>query len=215
VRTNLCPVPLGFYLERVDERTSTWTDIHYRGIDRLPYFLTPEEENDLTREGRTRLLELWEDLAAVEYEPKEAFNRSRLARLRDGFENEGVRFDLVYAEIVLVPNDLARYKRGALWKRELRNSLEQWISQVPSDTPSHEDFALLGYDISHPFPTFHSAINQPGLGDREPSLRNMLNRNGLLDEMSPAADLMAEANELDYGPLPFCVISVWAVEAGR
>jgi hypothetical protein len=204
------PVPLGFYLLRGNEHPYGWPDVIYRGIDRLPLFPTPEEEKRLMEEERHELLKLWDELSDIEYDPINAFNRSGLVSLRAAFKKEGIVLELVFGEIVATPPDLTRYKRGVLWGKEFDESLARWRQLMPTQISKDNRLTFLGYDVSHPFPTFHSAINQPMFTDERDSIRLLINRNGLAGTVETASALMDKANELEYGPLPFCVIAVSA-----
>lgn len=193
---------LGFLLERVPGEQSSPS---YRGVDRLPFCPEDIEVLPSACEG------VW-DTYYESVENEQLFCDVGLAnRLQNQLKLANVEVEIIYASLDRVPADLERFPRGALWKQLLEESLQpvqRRQLQLPG-VPAEAVF--LGFDISHPVPTFHSALYQPGLETVEPNFRRYLNLHGLVPTSDVAQDLMARANELDYGVLPFCALAVWAV----
>jgi hypothetical protein len=66
----------------------------------------------------------------------------------------------------------------------------------------------IGYDVALPIPTFHSIVAQPGIERDRDQLESLLNTWGLFNERRDAAYFASLANAMNYGPFPFCVVSV-------
>lgn len=203
-------IRLGFFLERVGVNLLE-ANRPYRGMDRLPYLPTLEEEESLHDLGRHRLLELWDQYCDVRDSGELNVNRNVAWRLQRKFLVEGITLETVYGEITRIPDNLDQYPHGALWLENLVDVLSHWrnIQDILPERP--ENVLFLGFDVSHPVPDFHSAIFQPGLSRIYPRLSEHLNRDGLFDESSEALSAVELANSLDYGGLPFCMIGVWQV----
>ncbi len=205
------PLRLGFWLERVGVTCLKWPSVPYRGIDRPPYLPSLEEEDELRSTGRRRLADLWDHYWDAEDSGELNINLRLAQDVQREFFNEGIEFEVVYGEIVTIPQNLYQYPHGTLWTEFL-------LEQLPRIRRIHQNFAArpqgirwLGYDISHPIDSFHSAIFQPGLHETCPGLPDDLNRAGLFDDLNAASRYLHAANEMDYGPLPFCVLGIWEV----
>jgi hypothetical protein len=186
-----------------------WPTVAYRGIDRLPYLPTAEEQEQLQSLGRYDLNRLWDSYWAASSEGRLNVEARLASQLKQQFESEGINFEIVYSEILRIPNfDGCPHK--SLWSENLTSVLSHRQAVHERLVCRPENIEFLGFDISHPVPTFHSAILQPGLDSRHPSLPQRLNTHGLLDTIEEALDLAAEANSLDYGMLPFCVLGIWS-----
>ncbi len=146
------------------------------------------------------------------YDSTELNSNVQLAQtLHRKLATEGIDLDLIYAEISMVPHELDQYPSGKIWARELARVLSV-IRKVHDRLGKRPDgVQLLGYDISHPVPSFHSAIFQPGLHERRPCIPEYLNSAGLLEDIDLALRFLSAANEMDYGSLPFCVVGIWEV----
>ena len=203
------PLRLGYYLVRPDVRCSRRPAVPYRGVDRLPYLPTFEEQEALRASGRAPLAALWDRY----WDAKDArtlFADRRLAdKLRGAFLDEGLAFDLIYAEVARLPADIDRHPRAAPWRR-LMDNVAQYMRPVQDAMPERPtDLRPLGHDLSTPAPNFHSAIFQPGLERSQPRLLDALNAVGLFGDMQRASSYMAAANAEIPRALPFCVIAVW------
>jgi hypothetical protein len=187
------------------------SNILYRGIDRLPHLPTFEEQDELRFSGRKRLADLWDRYWEAKDSGELRVNLLLAQSLCLAFSKEGIRLEVVYGELLLIPTNLANYPRGRLWAEELLRILqqEQPIHSKFEDRP--KNLCLLGLDISQLFESFHSVIVQPGLDRTCPHLSQHLNSHGLFDDLDTAAEFLHEANKMDYGPLPFCVLGIWEV----
>jgi len=131
-------------------------------------------------------------------------------QLQTMFRDDGLDLDLMYAEMTFIPADIEHYPNGDLWSERLAPALRarQSVHTRLRARPHHLQF--LGYDLSHPVPTFHSAIYQPGLSESRPDFPKHLNEYGLFSEHDDALEFLGVANDMDYGPMPFCLINIWA-----
>lgn len=203
------PVRLGYFLERRDVTISWWPEQMYNGIDRLPFVPSPEQDELLLAAGQGDLVQLWIDYwDALETGELNAC-LAVAGRLRQAFRAKGHDFDFIYAEIVAVPNYLEGYPHGQLWMEDMRLAADHLnrISELIDSRPGN--ITPLGVDISHPTIMFHSAIFQPGLNRRVPSLPRSLNHHGLFSSITSALPFISDANEMDYGAFPFCGIEIW------
>lgn len=203
------PLRLGFYLVRPDVWNSQWPEVPYRGIDRLPYLPTCEEQDALRGSGQAKLADLWDTYWDATDSRTLFANRLRVEEMRREFLNEGVTFDIVYAEVIRLPTDFLSHPYGTQWVRLMNNVIPymQPVQDVISKLP--ERLNIVGFDLSTPAPDFHSAIFQPGLQRFEPRLPKLLNAAGLFGDVDSAVSIMAVANAEIPRPLPFCVIKVW------
>jgi len=206
-------LPLGFYLARTGVQTASSPRVPYRGIDRLPYIPTPKEEEELRLAGRRRLADLWVEYADAEYDKTFVFDSQLALDYQRKFFDEGIRFEVIYGEIVFVPENLEQYALGDRWMSGLNEALRRWHQTLPQSWRNPTDLAFLGVDISHPFPTFHSAIYQPGLHESRPDLIPELNRSGLFGDIGAALPFLECGNRMGYGALPFCLVEVRTFEA--
>ncbi len=208
-------IRLGFFLERSSVTCSRWPEVAYRGIDRLPYLPIPEEQERLLSSGRSELAQLWDIYWEASIDGKINVDGRLATELQRRFLAWGITLEVIYGEIVVIPSNLDKYPHGALWSENLNSALVHRHDSHDSlgSRPGNIDF--LGFDISHPVPTFHSAISQPGLNDNCPNLPEHLNKNGLFDTLEEALPFLSEANSLDYGLLPFCILGVWGQSSER
>lgn len=203
------PVRLGFFLERRGVTCSMYPTVRYEGVDRLPnmvYYDLSEGSMDKT-EG---VAGLWEEYSEAEEMGELNVDLTLAHRLQERFRYAEVCLDLVYAEVVAIPRGVGGYPSGELWSDTLEFVLEHRRAIHNRLQGAPESFSFLGFDISHPVPTFHSAIYQPGLHEVRPEYPRYLNRFGLFDDRGTAVQFLNAANGRDYGPLPFCLLGVWA-----
>ena len=127
----------------------------------------------------------------------------------------GHKVEVVFAKIVAIPPDLSVYPHRSIWANTVEqgmNSLMKLLTNASLRLGRHscipKNFVSLGYDISQAIPNFHSAIRQPGLVNTCPDLPKNLNENGLFGYQECAEKFMSEANQMDYGSEPHCVIEV-------
>lgn len=216
------PLPLGFYLVKEIQYCASWPDVRYRGIDRGLVVPDPLELDDWRASGRKRLAELWDwyfettesGLLSVDGEVAQELCRE--------LQSFGIKSEVIYAEISAIPQDLSQYPHGELWAKGLKEGMgfiKRRLENIPglALTQRPPSLAWLGYDVAHPTPWFHSAIVQPGLHHICPTLPTDLNQNGLLPNLGIAEHFMEEANKMDYGTEPFCVVAVFlrAPSGGR
>jgi hypothetical protein len=182
-------------------------ELEYRGLDRLPDLPGPDQDADLRKRGRGRLLEIrnefWdlEDTRDLHRDPEAAL------RLSGALNVEGFSVEVILAE--LIPgNDLSGVPA------DLRSSYEehlgQWVIETPIDTGTTRP---LGIDVTYPLPTFHSAIRQPTLSNIEPELIDELNDFGLFSAVGVAQHLADRGNRRDTSWRPLCAVKISLVEA--
>ena len=203
------PFRLGFFLERTGVACFKWPSAPYRGIDRPPNLPTPEEEDELRSSGRSALADLWDRYWDATDSRQLNTNLPLAQDLQREFRIEGIELEVVYSEIVMIPDNLDDYPHGNLWLEQLDFVLQHWrhVHNLSAARPENLDF--LGFDLSHPVPSFHSAIFQPGLHKTHPRLPDHLNQVGLFEDVDTALRFLRAANEMDYGGLPFCVLGIW------
>src|SRR5438552_14660724 len=122
------PIPfrLGFFLQRTGVSCASWPDVPYRGIDRLWFLPTFEEQDELRAAGRNHLADLWDRYWDAEDSHELMVNLQLAQDLQREFFQEGVKLDLAYAEIAMIPDDLAEYPHGKLWSEILAKDLSHW-----------------------------------------------------------------------------------------
>ena len=127
--------------------------------------------------------------------------------LQGAFAEEGVKLDVVLAELVGrpdvrdVPADLsARFEEN----------LPRWTTP-PSRAPDTRSIPL-GIDVAYPFPSFHSAIRQPNLQPVWPGYVSELNDHGLFGTAELARRAALLCNRTDTSWRPFCCLAIHRVD---
>ncbi len=203
--TLVLPLRLGFFLEL---RNVTFQDMpgHYRGVDRL--WFTPELDDDGTIPNVSdELREIWERYFDANFQSGSYLDLAVAQGLASALAQHGVHLEVICVEILGAPGSVKDYA-GEKRIRQFAG-YEAKVHDSVSKVINHMEF--LGYDVSLPFPSFHSAIFQPGLDKASISLSATLNDNGLIGDAEVAALVCGQANLMDYGPRPFCVLGVWGM----
>lgn len=203
------PFRLGFFLEIADVKLTRWPAVRYRGVDRR-FLPSLEDIERLRLSGQGRIARLWDRYWSVYDSSQLAADLGFARELLSDFRAESVDLELIYADIVSIP-DSRDLPHGALWSDTLRDLLLEWTSTHEQLSGPPDEATFLGFDLSHPIPSFHSAIFQPGLHETQPNLPRYLNEQGLFDDFDSAKRFLGAANEMDYGLMPFCVLRVWSI----
>ena len=203
------PIRMGFYLERARVTCFCWPDKPYRGIDRFPFLPSFEEQDEWMATGREKLSDLWDRYWDAKEDGETQASLELALRLQREFFAENIELEVVYSEIVMIPENLERYPQGEYWA-------ERFASILPIFEQTHErlkqrpdNLRFLGFDVTTLHSIFHSVIYQPGLHETCPDLPNYLNDAGLFADLDTASRFLNAANEMDYAP--FLVVSVWEV----
>jgi len=130
--------------------------------------------------------------------------------LQDGFREQGVSLDLVYATLKEAPNDNELVLTDSV--RESRSRWIEWFASLRMELPAPpSDFVTVGMDVASPIPNFHSVLINPGLTiSHDEELASQLNEHGLLTDETIATELMTTANRTGYLESTFCVVGVLA-----
>lgn len=200
-------LPLGFALGRRGVTLFADANIKYQGIDRLPHPPMLDATHGL---GATQLA-LWQRLQEIEFDSLLCGDMQQICDLRERFFEIGVEFDVIFAELIDETAVETRKDVPMTWRSAIRHAREaaHRLERQGVRRPAAAEF--LGFDVSHPLPTFHSVIAQPMLDGAD----LYLNDSGLFDDPDRAARAATAANALRYGTQPFCVIGVWNVQRER
>lgn len=206
------PLRLGFWLGYTGLACAAAPWIPYCGIDRLPADLDFDENSPLPGDPEWSP-SVWDRYDEAEERGDLNCILSVARQLQTTFRGDGLDLDVIYAEVTFIPADIEQYPSGELWSETLAFVLpaRQGVHERLRERPAHLQF--LGYDLSFPAPTFHSAIYQPGLSQSRPDFPEHLNNYGLFSDHDVALEFLAAANDMDYGPMPFCLIGIWAPAA--
>jgi hypothetical protein len=204
------PFRLGFLLEQVEvDWSHRLKHRPYRGVERLYFVRSPEGTS-----GRSVEDSLWDKYFEAKDTGDLHHNLSLARSLRDSFDRLGLRLEVVYVEITDIPPPSLATRPDIDWAY-----LVKWLKWR---TPFHERLAgyapdaqsLLGYDLSTPFPTFHSVICEPDLSDADyAKVHSTLNDNGLVRSHSDAVNLLKITSDYQHFKLPFCVMAIHEVKA--
>jgi hypothetical protein len=201
------PLRLGFVLERTGVPFPYRPEICYRGVDRLPFDPTPEEEEELQRSGKSRLVSLYHRYGDTLFTGELHRDQHLAMTLQREFAEEGSEFEVIYAAVVSAPShpDSMVANEGSLatWNR-LRHHHEA-APRCPTRA------LLLGYDVSYPLPSFHSVLLQPGLRDQPDGPLLNVNGAGLLANAEELEEIMTAANAMHSSWRPFCGIAVYSI----
>ena len=200
------PLRLGFVLARTDVPLPGRPWIRYRGVDRMPFVPTPEEEDELARAGHARLVALWHQYWDVLFTAELYRDTSIATDLRDQFAQFGVALEVIYAEVGVVQELEGGFSDASFreaWDRLRRHGDRAGLRPA--------DAGLLGYDVSYPLPGFHSVLVQPGLLEQPNSPDLDVNDMGLLDDVAQVKRILPVANAMTSSWRPFCGIRVYSV----
>ena len=205
------PIPLGFYLARRHVSCSMWPQVTYRGVDRLLHLPSPDEVDHWRSTGKRELADLWDRYDEAQENGTLNVDYVLADRLLLDFQSHQFEVELIYVELSVIPKGLEEYPHGVLWAEELERALAyiQKVGRPLKERP--QEAHSLGYDLAHPIRSFHSAIFQPGLHKTCPLLPQMLNKYGLFFDLATAMTVLDQANALDYGGLPFCILEVFSM----
>jgi hypothetical protein len=199
--TEAFPIPfrLGYFLESRSAKCFDRRIPKYRGVDRLRFW--PDFESVRHDELRNLWAEVWKahESRNLNTNPDHALSFAQ------SLEPYGVELDVVYVEICFVPG-----RDTNLLPESFRTGMATWL-QIHEVIERPRSAEFLGYDVSLPFPSFHSAICQPGLSQANSEVGLRLNSVGLFDTVDAALPYVDEANCLEYAAFPFCLLGVWAI----
>jgi hypothetical protein len=203
------PFFLGFFLVRPDVRVFRRPKATYRGIDRLVY--TPNLVMGRHPSSKEKQIDECFDKYMAARESGDLHASINVAKeFQIDFGAIGIVSEIIFAEIVEFP-EWQKLVNGETLRANLvlalqfRMPIHRRIESRPADAE------LLGYDVSDPMPTFHSAIFQPWLQQPLKSEVPMyLNENGLFRNVSSARDLLQVANEAGNGRC-FCTLGIYKV----
>lgn len=201
------PIRLGFFLEREDVMFP-FRPVFYRGVDRLPFIPTPEDEEELRASGKTKLLSLWQRYAEVTFTGELYASQSLATGLKTAFAEQGVGLEVIYAEVVKVPSSVTKELEPDVCER-LRSRLRSLHTQVIAP---HSGARMLGYDLSYPLPDFHSVLYQPGFQGEPETPRLDINTYGLFNNIEQLEQILPLANSISSSWRPFCGIGVYLVD---
>ena len=207
-REGTAPVRLGYMLARVGVELDWRPGTCYRGIDREP-FVPESYVMDLVYKRETAefqtlhpYFEAWED-GTLRRELAVADERQR--RL----QAFGVRTEVIYVEALAVKRHWPPTSDRALAIN--RVNAVRYIDRCAEGVGVVEaKFVPIGFDVSWPTPSFHSAIYQPGPGGDKDRFSGSVNGAGLISRQDAAVELMERANSSGYGLGNFAVIRVFA-----
>ncbi len=204
-RSNL-PIRLGFFLERTAVMFPFLPGTFYRGIDRLPFLPTPEEEEELKGSRKARLLSLWERYSDLTFTGELHASQKTSKSLCSSFGDEGIDLEVVYAEVALMPSSSDEAANGGA--SQLLRSLRALHEHVTSRPVGSQ---MLGYDISYPAPDFHSFLFQPGLREEPEAPQYDINGFGLLSTVEQVEQILPVVNAMPSSWTPFCGIGIYWV----
>ena len=206
------PFELGYFLVSPTlETRGAERNRNYKGIDRLLYLpFDVDGEVEIAGGRASEYLTILDSFGEVEHgllrvDLQTATNFSHLFG-RLGFPNE-----VVYSNIVSVPECPEMFPRGHQWPDSLREGLLR-------RSTNHEKLArqtirqtsrFSGFDVSLPIHSFHSILVNPGLPEFDETFRPRLNSVGLFSDLTDAEQCMDAANYIAYSDLPFCVLAVY------
>ena len=197
---------LGYWLADSDVRLGSDRRRGYRGLDRLPYVPGPDEDGGRRpREGgllraRSRYWRL-DDASWIRRSAAVALE------LRDEFAAAGVSLEVVRADLAGLPDADAL---PADLKSHFDANLTRWTVERPHEAQSATP---LGFDVTYPFPSFHSAIRQPVLERHAPRLLDDLNEWGLFPTLDGAQTAGRICNATETAWRPFCAVAISVLDA--
>ena len=195
---------LGYWLVDVTVWRGMDRDRVYRGLDRQPLMPVPDMDRGYIAVDVGGLLGARNRCWRLEDAGLLRRNAAVALKMRDDFAALGMPLDVVRADLAelpdmrLVPSDLAaRFDKGlAAWTVD---RLHESVAVTP-----------LGFDVTYPFPSFHSAIRQPVLDSYAPRLLGELNEHGLYPTLASARTAVDVCNATDTA-WPFCAVAIFVI----
>lgn len=151
---------------------------------------------------------MWERYANAEYDERLCTDRDLAHRLQWQFADRGVHLEVIHVEVVPPSDDVVAQLARRLSEADLVKTLERLLARHHLSSKP-DKLELLGFDLSYPLPTFHSALYQPGLHEVYTRLKQELNGCGLINDLPSAHRLSRFANEIESPWLPFCPLAVY------
>ena len=200
---------LGYFLERVGVKFPSWPAVLYRGVDRAPWPPAPGERGQVAEKAGGPLSFAYDRWWNAKYDGILHGDRALAKELSRELSVAGIAHEVVYAEMLAVPSDWARFSRGQDWAREIEALVEKCLPTHAALGERPKALPFLGCDIASPEPYFfHSAIYQPGFDRFAPDLPTYVNENGLLQDIVQAAPLLEQANT--HSVRPYAILGVWS-----
>ncbi len=202
----LCPFRLGYHLQSSRSPWAREGQPSYRGVDRFLAIsdYDPETASDTSSP--------WGRYYAALDSMELHFDRRTLERAAGGLEAIGVQVEATYVEVLAVGDIPSDCGVAAIWSEQLADVWKHWDVVHRGFSCAPQGITPMGFDVSIPVPTWHSALIHPGLDRLRPSFPSTLNVNGLCSSVSDAIVLASLANTLEYGLFPSCVLSVASVD---
>lgn len=209
------PLRLGFFLEQRGIPSGRLPSSPYRGLERR-YFLPEFGDPDANSEDRDpEIDDAWRRYFEADDSDDLRTNRPLADRLSAELSRSDLELEVVYAEVAAAPTaDLLQSYPHRKW-------LVGWDESLPYRYAIHERFAgrparlvWLGFDLTYPYPSFHSLLGNQGPPLPGAWLPSVLNANGLIGERGVAVDLMEAVYRNGYDGPPVAVVGVWEALAG-
>ncbi len=204
------PMQLGYFLCETGHSLCEWPSVECRGVDRLYFTPTTEDVDVLRRNGRTALADLWDRWWDAEEDGEIRVDSRRAHEFATAFTSEGVGLELMYAELTYLPTDFTGCTDpyAPTWPARLAETLAVLARVHNKLRVRPTDLRRIGFDLSYPIQTFHSAIFEPGARKLSPELPSHLNEYGLFADASTAREFAEQANQVLPGHAPYCVLEV-------
>jgi hypothetical protein len=179
---------LGYFLMAKGVNNFVWKNLPYRGVDRDFLLPTEGELAELHESGRGSLAETWESWWNAKEDGSLKQDRNLAMSIVQDLTTDGVAVEVIYVELI-----------------DEDHQTEHDQLHRPGD------LHFLGYDVSRPRESFHSAIYEPGAELLDPMLPNALNAFGLLSNLTEAQRIAKTAEIKLPAHAPYCVLAVYEV----
>lgn len=200
---------LGYWILKTGIVLPANGSVEYGGLDRMTQIGLPgpHEDRELLESGRADFHAARNDY--WEAEESHQLNKERLVAISlcDRFRKEGLEVEVVFAEVLSVPqlpcedDELNDHMRKALL---FRRSVHDFL--VAPDYAAHLE--PIGIDVVYPNPSFHSAVYQPVLSSILPGFERELNEHGLYPSLESAHLAVSIANDQETSWRPFCPVKI-------
>jgi len=199
------PISLGYWLVDAHVGVGVGRRHEYRGLDRLPPMPGPDEDRGLAARGGVGLLRARNHYWRLDDAGWLRRNGEAALELRDEFAAVGISLEVVRADLADLPDT---HGLPADLESRFRTNLGRWnVERLHTPLPA----TPLGFDVTYPFPNFHSAIRQPVLENVSPGYVDDLNEFGLFRTADAARRPAALCNRKDTAWRPFCCVAISVV----
>lgn len=194
------PLGMGFLLSDASFEFVLEIGLVYRGVDRIPAppLRVIEFPDRVTAESIA-----WDKYLDAEESGSLHRDQTVAQRVQRSLQDVSAPVDLTYCEVSLFPHPR---EVAGVSREQFETFHTEMVTRWSGAPPCPTDYALQGWDLTSPRPTFHSAILHTA-PDQFVVLAGALNENGLVQSLDQARMLLRDVNTNPHID-PYCAIAL-------